>query len=233
MQSFPRISIITPSFNQGKFIAATIESVLAQNYPNLEHIIVDGGSTDKTLEMLGNYPHLKVISEPDRGQADAINKGFRHATGEIWAFLNSDDTYLPGTLHRVAQEIDPHKGCHIIMGRCKFISAEGSEIGIEHPSAFENHERVLKIWRGYSLPQPAIFWTPEVWNTCGGMDEQLHFALDYDLFCRFSQKYHFRTIDQVLATYRLHDESRRVGSLTRNACGIYRDQRVTGEVHSR
>src|SRR5262245_60443486 len=110
MATWPRISIVTPSFNQGQYIAETIESVLAQKYPDVEHIVMDGGSTDSTLDILQRYPHLHVISESDRGQADAINKGFRLVTGTIWGFLNSDDTLLPGTLARVAQEIDPVHG---------------------------------------------------------------------------------------------------------------------------
>lgn len=207
MDRWPRISIVTPSFNQGQYIAETIDSVLAQGYPNVEHIVMDGGSTDNTLDILRRYTHLKVISEPDRGQADAINKGFRLVTGEIWGFLNSDDTLLPGALHRVAQEIDPAHGRHIVMGRCRFIDAQGRFIGIEHPSYFVSHRRVLEIWKGHGLPQPAIFWTPEVWRECGPMDESLY-HLDYDLFCRFSQKYRFHCVDQVFATYRLHAESK-------------------------
>ena len=208
MERWPRISIITPSFNQGHYIAATIDSVLAQEYPNLEHIIIDGGSTDSTLDILQRYPHLHVISEPDRGQADAINKGFRLATGTIWGFLNSDDTLLPGALYRVAQEIDPAHGRHIVMGRCRFIDEQGRFIGIEHPSYFVSHRRVLEIWKGYGLPQPAVFWTTEVWRECGAMDESLKYHLDYDLFCRFSQKYRFHWVDQLFATYRLHAESK-------------------------
>ena len=208
MAKQPRISIVTPSFNQGRYIASTIESVLAQEYPNVEHIVVDGSSTDGTVEILKQYPHLKTFSEPDRGQGEAINKGFRLATGEIWGFLNSDDTLLPGALHRVAQEINPEEGRHIVMGRCRFIDEHDHFIGIEHPSRFENHRRVLAIWKGYAIPQPAVFWTPKVWRECGPMDEELRFALDYDLFCKFSLKYRFHFIDQILATYRLHPESK-------------------------
>src|SRR5262245_2614541 len=94
----PRISIVTPSFNQARYIGKTIESVSAQRYPDVEHIVIDGGSRDGTLDVLAGHPHLRVISEPDRGHADAVNKGFRLATGEIWAFLNSDDTLVPGAL---------------------------------------------------------------------------------------------------------------------------------------
>lgn len=211
MDRWPRITIVTPSYNQGKYIAETIESVLAQEYPNVEHIVMDGGSTDDTLAILRRYPHLKVISEPDRGQSDAINKGFRMATGKIWGYLCSDDTLLPGALHRVAQEIDPARGRHIVMGRCRFIDENSKFTGIEHPSHFASHRRMLEIWKGHLIPQPAVFWTPEVWKTRGPLDMQLKYHMDYDLFCRFSQKYRFHFFDQVIATYRLHTESKTQG----------------------
>lgn len=209
MEGSLRISIVTPSFNQGRYIGETIDSVLAQDYPNLEHIVVDGRSTDETLAVLARYPHLRIISEPDRGHADAINKGFRLATGQIWGFLNSDDRLLPGALHRVAREIDPARGRHIVMGRCRFIDEHGRFVGIEHPSRFESHRRVLEVWKGHSIPQPAVFWTPDVWKNCGPMDDSLKSAwIDYDLFCRFSRTYQFHFVDQVLAAYRLHSESK-------------------------
>ncbi|MBI3796450.1 MAG: glycosyltransferase [Deltaproteobacteria bacterium] len=214
MERWPRISLVTPSFNQGRYIAETIDSVVGQNYPNLEHLVMDGGSSDDTLGILKRYPHLTVVSEPDRGQADAINKGFRRATGEIWGFLNSDDTLLPGALQRIAQEINPQHGRHVIMGRCRFIDESGRFIGIEHPSQFTHHRRVLEVWKGYTIPQPATFWTPDVWRNCGPLAENLPFAwIDYDLFCRFSQRYRFCFVDQVLATYRLHTASK-TGALT-------------------
>jgi glycosyltransferase involved in cell wall biosynthesis len=203
----PRISVVTSSYNQGQFIDATIRSVMAQDYPNIEHIVVDGMSTDSTVDVLGQYPHLHVVRERDNGQADAINKGFRIASGDIFCFLNSDDTLEPGALHRVAQELDPARGRHVAMGRCRFIDESGNFIGVEHPSAFENHRRVLEIWRGHNLPQPATFWTREVWERCGPLDETAYW-LDYDLFCRFSRDYVFHFIDQVLANYRLHGESK-------------------------
>lgn len=200
----PRISIITCSYNQGQFIERTIQSVLSQNYNNLEHIIVDGMSTDETLTILKKYPHLKIIREPDHGQADAINKGFALATGDIISFLNSDDTLAPGTLDTVAKEINPASGRHIIMGRCQFIDENDRFTGIEHPSAFINHKRVLEIWKGYFIPQPAVFWSREVLTRCGHLDTKEHWVLDYDLFCRYSKHYVMHSIDQVFANYRLH-----------------------------
>ena len=210
MECFPKISIVTPSYNQGKFIGETIESVLSQEYPNIEYIIVDGGSTDETLATLSKYayiPFIRIVSERDKGQADAINKGFQLATGDIYGILNSDDTYLPGTLHRVARVINPQAGCHVVIGRCKFIDQNGKDIGIEHPSKFESHQRVLEIWKGHTIPQPATFWTKNVWKKVGGMRLDV-FHLDYDLFCRMSKYYPFHMIDQVIATYRFHPESK-------------------------
>ena len=168
-------------------------------------------SRDETPEILSRYPHLRVIREPDSGQADAINKGFRSATGDIFCFLNSDDTFEPGALHRVAREIDPAAGRHIVMGRCRFIDENDRFIGVEHPSGFQNHRRVLQIWKGHAIPQPATFWTREVWNRCGPLDEHEQLVLDYDLFCRFSREYAFHTFDQVVANYRLHAESKTQG----------------------
>lgn len=208
MSTVPKISVVTSSFNQGRFIARTIESVLAQSYPELEHIVVDGMSSDDTAEILARYPHLRVIRERDSGQADAINKGFKSATGEIFCFLNSDDTFEPGALQRVAQEIDPDSGRYIVMGRCRFIDDEDRFIGVEHPSAFESHKRVLEIWKGYAIPQPAVFWRREVWEACGPLDDREALMLDYDLFCRFSRHYKFFVIDQIVANYRLHAESK-------------------------
>jgi len=205
--STPRISVVTCSFNQAAFIGRTIESVLAQDYPDLEHIVVDGMSTDGTAAVLRRYSHLRVIREPDRGQADAINKGFALASGEIQCFLNSDDTLLPGALRHVAREIDALRGRHVVMGRCRFIDEDDRFIGIEHPSDFESHRRVLEIWKGHTIPQPAVFWTREVWDRCGPLDEDAGALLDYDLFCRMSRLYRFHLVDEVLACYRLHSLS--------------------------
>ena len=209
MSTYPKITIVTPSYNQGQYIGENIESLFDQHYPNLEHIVVDGGSNDNTLEVLEKYNHIKYISETDNGQAEAINKGFKMATGEIYGVLNSDDTLLPNTLHRVAKEINPASGKHIVMGRCRFVDNKGHYYGIEHPSKYKNHIRILKIWKGHWIPQPSVFWTKEVWEICGGMDEGMQYQwIDYDLFCRFSQSYDFFKIEQVFSTYRLHDGSK-------------------------
>ncbi len=204
----PRFSVITASYNQGRFLGRTIDSVLAQEYPNVEHVVVDGMSTDDTAQVLARFRHLRVVREPDRGQADAINKGFRLATGDVLCFLNSDDTLAPGALQRVAREIDPARGRHVVLGRCRFIDEDDRWNGLEHPSAFEGRRRLLEVWKGHCVPQPAVFWTREVWDRCGPLDEREQLVLDYDLFCRFSRHYRFHAIDQVLANYRLHADSK-------------------------
>jgi glycosyltransferase involved in cell wall biosynthesis len=214
----PRISVVTCSYNQGKFIGRTLDSVLAQNYPNLEHIVVDGMSSDDTTTVLARYPHLQVIREPDNGQAEAINKGFRRATGEIFCFLNSDDILYPGTLHRVAAEIDPARARHIVMGRCLFIDENDGTKGVEHPSDYRGLEQVLRVWEVHCIPQPATFWTREVWENCGPMDEDEQLVLDYDLMCRFARRYHFHRVDQLFAGYRLHNISK---SCSNDAKKIY------------
>jgi len=209
---WPRISIVTPSLNQGAFIERTIRSVLEQGYPDLEHIVVDGLSTDGTAETLARHPHLIVIREADGGQGEAINKGFARASGAILGFLNADDTLEPGTLFDVARRLDAGAGRHVVMGRCRFIDADDRFTGIEHPSAFAGHERVLAIWRGHWLPQPAIFWTRAAWERAGPLDAGEHLVLDYDLFCRMSRHFAFEPVDRVYANYRLHEASKTVGA---------------------
>lgn len=204
----PLISVVTPSFNQGRFIEETIRSVVDQEFTDWEHIVVDGGSTDDTLAILRRYPHLKWTSEPDRGQAHAVNKGFAAARGEIIAWLNSDDTYFPHTLATVARELGEHEERQVIMGRCEFTEVDGTRTGTFHPSAFSGHSRVVEIWKGYTIPQPSVFFRRNVLERCGNLDEDLYFVLDYDFFLRMSREYWFHTVDEVLSTYRLQPQSK-------------------------
>jgi len=208
---WPRATIVTPAYNQAQYLEETIRSVLLQGYPDLEYIIIDDGSTDNTIEVIRKYePWLAHWeTQPNQGQCAAINNGFRSATGQIHAYLNSDDLLLPGAFQRAAEELDPARGRYIVMGRCRFTDEQGRFTGIEHPSHFESHRRILEVWKGHTIPQPAVFWTSEVWQDCGPMIEDLGPAwIDYGLFCRFSRKYKFHFIDQVFATYRLHTESK-------------------------
>jgi glycosyltransferase involved in cell wall biosynthesis len=207
MSMAPRVSVITPSCHQGALLNRTIESVLTQQYPNVEHIVVDRLSTDDTPHGLARYGHLRVVREPGKSQADALNEGFRVATGDILCLLNANDALMPGALDRVAREIDPQRGRHVIVGRCRLVDEHDRFVGIEHPSAFKGHRRVLEVWKGHCVPQSAVFWTAEAWQRCGPLNERDQALLDYDLLCRFSRDYGFHFVDQVLATYGIHTES--------------------------
>lgn len=211
----PLISIVTPSFNQGRYLAETLQSLVDQQYPNLEVIIQDGGSTDGAVavaeDFVRRYPTVfKLFVEKDHGQADALNRGFARARGEILGFLNSDDTLYPGCLPSVAREIDPARNRLIVFGRCLFTGEDSVYVGVEHPAEYKSHFEQLAIWkRGYNtLPQPSIFWHRQVWQSCGGLNVNEHHALDYDLFCRFSEKYSFHRIDELWSTYRMHAVSK-------------------------
>lgn len=215
MTSLPLISIVVPSYNQAQYLPETLQSLLDQEYPALEVIVQDGGSTDGSVEIAQtyecNYPHIfRVFVEKDDGQADAINKGFARTHGEIMAFLNSDDTYFPKILHNVAAEIDPQHNRFIVVGRCIFTGEGSNYVGVEHPTEYTSHFEQLAIWkRGFNtIPQPSVFWHRQVWDRCGGLDVNEQHALDYDLFCRFSAKYVFHCVDELWSTYRMHDASK-------------------------
>lgn len=222
--SLPKISIITVSFNHAEFIRQNIESVLQQNYPNFEHIIVDGASTDGTIEILRSYPHLKWTSEKDRGQSDALNKGFAQATGDIIGWLNSDDWYAPNIFFDVAEAI---ADCPIVVG----IGQETDKEGNPRQTVL-NTERgffdVLKYWVPFAwLAQPAIFFSKSLLEAAKRpngeyIDESLFFTMDYDLWVRMAARVDFRRhIDKVLAYYRIYDENKtgKYPVATQRECG--------------
>lgn len=215
MESPPLISIVTPSFNQGQFLRETLQSLVEQQYPELEVIIQDGGSSDGSIaiaqEFVRRYPGIfSLFVEEDHGQADALNRGFARTKGEILGFLNSDDTLYRGVLARVATEIDPKRGRWVVMGRCLFTGEGERYVGVEHPAEYTSHFAHLAIWkRGFNtIPQPSVFWHREVWTRCGGFNIQEQHALDYDLFCRFSAYYRFHRVDELWSTYRMHAVSK-------------------------
>jgi len=207
----PRITVVTPSYNQGAFIEETIGSVLDQGYPNLEYIIIDGGSTDKTISILKKYDrHLTHwVSEPDRGQSHAINKGFAHATGDIYAYLNSDDLYKPGVLQRTADAYkrhpQPHKFFHAFAVE-EF--ARSDSLTVIRPKA---HNRIVDWieYRAY-LHQPGTFWSNQAHRQAGGFDESLQLAFDRSFFMELIYRGAFLgvTPDFVGASFRWHPESK-------------------------
>lgn|ERR1039458_7867224 len=214
MKSLPLISIAVPSFNQGRFIRETLQSLVNQQYPNLEVIIQDGGSTDGAVEIarefVGTYPHIfQLFVEKDKGHAQASNRAFRRANGEILGYLNTDDTLYPGCLQRVAEEIDPVRDRYIVFGRCLFTGEGSTYVGVEHPAEFVSHFEHLAIWkRGYNtIPQPATFWHRKVYEKCGDFDESHNHGLDYLQWCKFSRDFQFHKVDELWATYRMHPAS--------------------------
>ncbi len=207
MTEWPRISVVTPSYNQGAFIEQTIQSVLSQGYPNLEYIIVDGGSTDSSVDVIRRYEkHLAYwVAEKDNGAADAIAKGFAKATGKIFAYLNSDDLYLPGTLQRMANTLS-NPAIDVVYGNMYWMDADGKIIGERRQTRFT---RMGYLFGGADLMQPATFWKRETYLQCGGIDPSYRFAFDTDLFHRFAlQGARFEHIHEFVASFRIHPQSK-------------------------
>jgi hypothetical protein len=185
----PLFSIVIPTLNQGPFIEDTLLSILGQGYDNLEIIVVDGGSTDDTPAVLERYrPWIReLICEPDRGQSEAINKGFRRATGSILAWLNSDDIFLPGAFRTVLACFDAHPGGRWVIGSGDIISAE--QRFLRHvPGREGSAQTLLAIENDCFLLQQSCFWSASLWQEAGGVDESLSLLMDYDLWWRFSRR---------------------------------------------
>jgi glycosyltransferase involved in cell wall biosynthesis len=209
MVQHPRISVITPSLNQGRYLRQTIESVLSQNYPDLEYIVVDGGSTDESVAILRQYSDRLTswTSEPDRGQSDAINKGFARATGEIVAFLNSDDFYLPGALARVAEAFMANPNAGAVYGRSHFVAEDGHTLRTDG-EPFDARRMLDGVYP--TLTQPAVFVRRDAVGRVGYLDPELHYAFDKEFFWRVFANYEAVFIPHTLAAMRLHATSKSV-----------------------
>lgn len=208
----PRITIITPTYNQGSYIEQTIQSVLCQGYPNLEYIVMDGGSTDQTIDILRRYEHsLHWISERDRGQSHAINKAMRMASGDIVAFLNSDDLYEPGALQAVGEFFAQNPQAAWLTGKCRIIDPAGNETR-RAITSYKNawlrlNSRAVLMIINY-ISQPATFWRRELIEQVGLFDEELHYAFDYDYWLRIGQQVRLKVLDQYLSAFRVHPASK-------------------------
>ena len=230
MNEQPLVSIITPSFNQARYIEATIRSVLSQDYPNIEYIIVDGGSTDETVEIIKNYaldsgsllPESQKqasaiqsrsiawwVSEKDKGQTDAINKGFARAKGQILAWLNSDDTYEPGAISAAVKYLQEHPEVGMVYGDCNYINEDGRVIG-KFGSAQTNY-RLLR--QGYAhIPQQTMFFRADLWKQVGPLDPSFYFAMDYDLWTRLAARTVLQYVPQLWANFRLHTSGKTIAA---------------------
>lgn len=200
-----KLSIITPSFNQAQYLEQTILSVISQNYPNLEYIIIDGGSTDGSVEIIKKHEkHLAYwVSEKDNGQSDAINKGLKKATGEIVAWLNSDDLYLPKTLQTVNAIFQSNPDVDLIYGDV-INFYEGHKKTNYHINQFEYYDFLSRV----SIHQPAVFWRKKILDKIGYLDESLHYLMDYDLWMRIFLKYKTIKANSVFAKFRIHNVSK-------------------------
>jgi glycosyltransferase involved in cell wall biosynthesis len=201
-------SIITITYNSSRFLAETVDSVINQDFPDFEYIIVDGGSTDGTLDIVRKYAErdsrIRWVSEPDGGIADAMNKGVRLATGDIVAHLHSDDTYLPGALRQVADAFARHADARWLTGCLRHVNERGEFL---YDSRFKDDYSLESLLRRNLIGHPATFIRREVFAEVGGFDAALRYAMDYDLWLRIAPRYPVLPLPSLLATFRVHAES--------------------------
>lgn len=202
-------SVITPSFNQGAYLETCIRSVLAQGEPDFEHWIYDNQSTDESATVAAKFPHLRFISERDRGQSDAVNKGFRSATGEIICWLNADDAYEVGAFAKIrAAFTDPT--VKVVYGDARQVTYDGAGT-IPAPAKFDSRLDLIRWWSpDVKLHQPAIFFRRSLLEEVGGLREDLHYALDYEFWWRVSERHAFHYLPEVLAIQHRQPESKTI-----------------------
>ena len=201
----PLVSIITPSLNQGRFIRDTIESVIGQDYPRLEHIIMDGGSTDGTIDILRSYgDRVTWRSAPDLGQADAVNHGFRLARGDILGWLNSDDTYQPGAVRAAVQHLLAHPDTAVVYGDAYYIDHHNAVVGTYPTEDFDSD----RLAEACVICQPTAFIRRAALDAVGLLDPTLHYCMDYDLWIRLSRHFHIDRIRHFLANSRRYPETK-------------------------
>lgn len=205
------VTVVTPSFNQAAFLERTIQSVLGQTYPNIEYLVLDGGSTDGSVEIIRKYEQRLNgwVSEKDRGQTDAINKGFARAHGEILAWLNSDDTYEPEAVAKAVAYLEAHPEVGLVYADTNFINEKDEVIG-SFPAAQTDFARLR---RGYvHIPQQAAFFRASLWKQVGPLDAGFYFAMDYDLWIRLARLAPLAYIHGHWANFRLHGDAKTINA---------------------
>lgn len=216
-----KISIITPSYNSQPYIENTIESIKNQSYSNFEHIVIDGLSKDSTVEVIKKYPHIHWISEADNGQSNAINKGFRIASGDILAWQNADDLYLPETFEIVAKTFANNPEVDVIYGNYQIIDVEGNFVC--NVKAVDWNPWLFKHGRFVPM-QPTTFWRRRVYDLVGDLDENLQYCMDIDFFCRaVSKRAKFLRVDKCLGQFRVHPASKTSNSINRSS--VYQERK--------
>jgi glycosyltransferase involved in cell wall biosynthesis len=208
MASYPKISIVTPSFNQAQYLERTIKSIVNQGYPDLEYIILDGGSTDGSPEIIERYVRNLSYwrSHPDKGQGNAIWQGIEMATGDVFAWLNSDDVYLPGTLDFIGRYFAEHPACRIVAGNCLRIGEDGRILN----KFFCNPSQSVKsmvFWGCWCL-QPAVFWRRDLLLDAGPIDPNLVLAFDSEFAIRYTRLAHWHKVERFLAGIRIHPQTK-------------------------
>lgn len=197
----PRVTLVTPSYNAAPYLRAAIDSVLAQDYPEIEYLVMDGGSTDGTVELLEGYGNkVRWISEKDNGQADAISRGFKQTSGEILGWLNADDVLKPGAVRKAVDTFRANPGAALIYGNADFIDDSGKLIA--PCTVVEPFVRQRLLSYGDYIIQPAAFFSRAAYEAVGGLDACLHWAMDWDLWIRLAQDHEFVYVEPVLASYR-------------------------------
>jgi glycosyltransferase involved in cell wall biosynthesis len=199
------VSIVTPSLNQSPYLRQAIESVRAQTYRDIEHIVVDGGSTDGTVDILGEYPELRWVSEPDRGQSHALNKGLAQAHGSVLGWLNADDAYESTAVAEAVAAMED-TGAALVYADVTRVDGDG-----DNPRRIRSRPS-FELWTelnlGCGIYSPAVFFSRGALDAVGPLDESLHLTMDYDLWLRIGQRFPVRHVDSIWAIQRLHEDAK-------------------------
>jgi len=215
MKNRPKISVVTPSYNQAAFLEQTILSVLEQDYDNVEYIIIDGGSNDGSVDIIRRYSDQLSywVSAPDGGQSEAINKGFEHATGDIYCWLNSDDYFERGALCMVAKHFSSNPEWRVLNGGCRIIDERYPDHQYTRSLSVAAKD-ALDEWTQHWFAQPSTFWSRDLWQQVGPVRNDLHFVMDIELWKRFLLHTSIHGVTDVLATCRMHDSAKCASSYT-------------------